>query len=134
MRLIRAVTMTVLLSFVLVASAAGAFIYLLSGYPSPEVQSFTVSSNETGQGLEIVSNASIKNLGGSGEVTAQFRILENDRVIDSRERTFSMANDDTRIVSEEFSGEGFDDVGLAVYAPGRPQLIQDRSKIVERIR
>ena len=133
MRWIRAVTMTVLLSFLLVASAAGAFIYLLSGYPSPQVQTFYVQTNDTAQGLRINSNATIRNLGGQGEVKAQFRLLENGRVIESREQAFAMARNDTRVVKEEFTGEGFDDVGLAVFAPGRPELIQDRSEVLERI-
>jgi len=133
MSLIRGVTMTILLSFILVASAAGSFVYLLSGYPSPEVDSFNVTSNDTLQETLTVSEVSIKNLGAQGEVTAQFRVLEDGGVVDSREQTFSMTRNEVRVVREEFTGENIDNLGLAVFAPGRPELVQDRSEITERI-
>jgi len=132
MGLIRGVTMTILLSFVLVASAAGAFIYVLTDYPSPEVESFNVSSNDTSQQSITVAEANIRNLGGQGEVTAQFRVLEDGNVIDSNEKSFTMTRNEERVVTEEFEGDHVDNVGLAVFAPGRPELIQDRSQIRER--
>jgi hypothetical protein len=134
MSFIRKITATVLLSFMLVATAAGAFVYLVSSYPSPEVQSFTVTSNQTGEGLDIGVESEIRNLGGDGRVVVEIRILEENGVVsDSIDRQFYMARNETRIVREEFSGEGVEDIGLAVFAPGRPDLIRDESEILERI-
>lgn len=134
MALIRKVTITILLSFMLVATAAGVFIYLLSSYPSPEVQTFTVNSNQSDSGLNITTESEIRNLGGEGRVRVEIRILESDgSVSDSIGREFYMSRDETRVVREQFSGEGVEDVGLAVFAPGRPDVIRDESELLERI-
>lgn len=118
----------------LVATAAGAFIYLVSSYPSPEVQSFTVTSNQTERGLGIGVESEIRNFGGEGPVRVEIRMLEDDgSVSDSIDRQFYMARNETRIVREEFSGEEVKDIGLAVFAPGRPDIIRDQSELIERI-
>lgn len=134
MSFIRKITATVLLSFMLVATASGVFIYLLSSYPSPEVQSFTVNSTQSRQGLNVTTESKISNLGGEGQVRVEIRMLENDGAVsDSIDRQFYMARNETRIVREQFSGEDVEDIGLAVFAPGRPDLIRDESEILERI-
>ncbi|MFP4038757.1 MAG: hypothetical protein ACLFTA_03165 [Candidatus Nanohaloarchaea archaeon] len=134
MSFIRAVTLTVILSFVLVASAFGTFVYLLSGYPSPEVDNFRVNSTDTGDRLIADVEASVRNIGGEGEVRVEVRSLdEQDRVIDSRSQTAFMAYNETRVFNESFNAEEADDIGLAVFAPERPDLIRDESEIVERI-
>lgn len=133
MAVIRAVTMTVLLSFILVASAAGAFIYLLSGYPSPEVESFTVNSNDTGEQFLIETEALIRNRGADGEVRVDVRTLQSGNVVKSYSEEFFMARNETRLVRKEFSGESVENIGIAVFAPGRPDVIRDKSEILERI-
>ncbi|MEF8880861.1 MAG: hypothetical protein V5A72_03460 [Candidatus Nanohaloarchaea archaeon] len=134
MALIRKITVTVLLSSMLVATAAGSFVYLVSSYPSPEVQSFSVTSNQTERGLNISTSSEIRNLGGEGEVRVEIRMLEEDgSVSDSIGREFYMARSETRIVREQFSGESIQNVGLAVFAPGRPDIIRDESELLERI-
>lgn len=134
MSFIRKITATVLLSFMLVATAAGSFIYLVSSYPSPEVQSFTVNSTQNDQGLNVTTQSEIRNLGGDGRVVVEIRMLEqNGAVSDSIDRQFYMARNETRVVREQFSGEGVEDIGLAVFAPGRPDLIRDESELLERI-
>ena len=134
MSLIRKVTTTILLSFMLVATAAGVFVYLISSYPSPEVQSFAVNSNQSNSGLNISTESEIRNLGGEGRVRTEIRILESDgSVSDSIGREFYMARDETRLIKERFSGKGVENVGLAVFAPGRPDLVRDESEILERI-
>lgn len=134
MALVRKITVTILLSFMFVATAAGVFIYLLSSYPSPEVQTFTVSSNQSERGLDITAESEIRNLGGEGRVRVEVRILEKDgSVSDSIGREFFMARDETRVVREQFSGEGVENVGIAVFAPGRPDVIRDESELIERI-
>ncbi|MFP4230151.1 MAG: hypothetical protein ACLFRK_03355, partial [Candidatus Nanohaloarchaea archaeon] len=118
----------------LVASAFGMFVYLLSGYPSPEVDNFRVNSTDTGDRLIADVEASVRNIGGEGEVRVEVRSLDKqDRVIDSRSQTAFMAYNETRVFNESFNAEEADDIGLAVFAPERPDLIRDESEIVERI-
>lgn len=131
MAFIRAVTMTVLLSFILVASAAGTFIYLLSGYPSPEIDSFDVKALNSSDTVQ--SNATIRNLGGEGLVVVQIRSFENELVVNSFENEFIMSRNETRRVTEEIEINDGENIRIAVFAPERPSMIQDRSEIVERI-
>ena len=128
MALIRAVTLTVLLSFILVASAAGTFIYFLSGYPSPELGSLNVNAvNES----FAETNVTIRNPGAEGLVTVQIRSMENNVVVNSVENSFSMTRNETRRITEKI--EGGQDISVAVFAPERTQLVQDRSEIIERV-
>jgi hypothetical protein len=135
MSVIRGITVTIILSFMLVATASGVFIYLLSGYPSPEVDNFRVNSTDTGDELLANVQASVRNIGGEGEVRVQIRSLnERGEVIDSRSQTVYMAYNETRVFNETFNVENADDIGLAVFAPGRPQLVRDESQIFQRVR
>lgn len=135
MSVIRGITVTIILSFMLVATASGVFIYLLSGYPSPEVDNFRVNSTDTGDELLANVQASVRNIGGDGEVRVQIRSLnERGEVIDSRSQTVYMAYNETRVFNETFNVENADDIGLAVFAPGRPQLVRDESQIFQRVR
>ena len=135
MSVIRGITVTIILSFMLVATASGVFIYLLSGYPSPEVDNFRVNSTDTGDELLANVQASVRNIGGDGEVRVQIRSMnERGEVIDSRSQTVYMAYNETRVFNETFNVENADDIGLAVFAPGRPQLVRDESQIFQRVR
>ena len=135
MSVIRGITVTIILSFMLVATASGVFIYLLSGYPSPEVDNFRVNSTDTGDELLANVQASVRNIGGDGEVRVQIRSMnERGEVIDSRSQTVYMAYNETRVFNETFNVENADDIGLAVFAPGRPQLVRDESQILQRVR
>ncbi len=135
MSVIRGITVTIILSFMLVATASGVFIYLLSGYPSPEVDNFRVNSTDTGDELLANVQASVRNIGGEGEVRVQIRSLnERGEVIDSRSQTVYMAYNETRVFNETFNVGNADDIGLAVFAPGRPQLVRDESQIFQRVR
>ncbi len=134
MSVIRGVTVTIILSFMLVTTASGVFIYLISGYPNPEVESFQINSNDTGEELIANVEASVRNIGGEGEVRVEVRSLnERDAVIDSRAQTVFMAQNETRVFSETFNADDADNIGLAVFAPGRPQVIRDESELFERI-
>jgi len=137
MSFIRAITMTILLSFVLVASASAAFIFVLSGYPNPEAQSFNVQTNETEQrGVVVETEALIQNNGANGPVRVETRLIEGGVVIESKSSDFSMARGDTREVTEEFIPDNVDrveNVEIAVFAPGRPELIQSKSEVSDRI-
>lgn len=118
----------------LIATASGVFIYLISGYPNPEVESFYISSNDTGDELIANVETSIRNIGGEGEVRVEARSLnERGAVIDSNTETVFMAHNETREFNKEFNADNADDIGLAVFAPGRPQLVRDESEILERI-
>jgi len=135
MSVIRGITVTIILSFMLVATASGVFIYLLSGYPSPEVDNFRVNSTDTGDELLANVQASVRNIGGDGEVRVQIRSLnERGAVIDSRSQTVHMAYNETRVFNETFNAGNADDIGLAFFAPGRPQLVRDESQIFQRVR
>lgn len=135
MSVIRGITVTIILSFMLVATGSGVFIYLLSGYPSPEVDNFRVNSTDTGDELLVNVQASVRNIGGDGEVRVEIRSLnERGAVIDSRSQTVYMAYNETRVFNETFDVENADDIGLAVFAPERPQLVRDESQILQRVR
>ena len=134
MSVIRGITVTIILSFMLVATASGVFIYLLSGYPSPEVDNFRVNSTDTGDQLLANVQASVRNIGGEGEVRVEIRSLnEQGAVIDSRSQTVYMAYNETRVFNETFNAGNADNIGLAVFAPGRPQLVRDESEILQRV-
>lgn len=134
MSIIRGITLGIIMTFTLVASAAGAFIYLFSGFPNPEAQSFSVSSNDTGDQLIANVNASIRNNGGEGEVRVEFRTLDSEsNVLDSRAQTVYMVPGETRLFERSFEIEDAETVGLAVFAPGRPAPIRDDSPIREII-
>ncbi len=134
MSIIRGITLGIIMSFTLVASAAGAFVYLFSGFPNPEAESFSISSNDTGDSLIADVNATVTNNGGEGEVRVEFRTLDSEgNVLDSRPQTVYMVPGETRIFERSFDVEDAESVGLAVFAPGRPAPIRDESPIREVI-
>ena len=134
MSVIRGITLGIIMTFTLVASAAGAFVYLFSGFPNPEAESFSVNSNDTGDMLITNVNASIRNNGGEGEVRVEFRTLDSQgNVLDTKGETVFMAPGDTRLFERSFEIEEAETVGLAVFAPGRPAPLRDDSIIREAI-
>lgn len=136
MSIIRGITLGIIMAFTLVASAAGAFIYLFSGFPNPEVDSFSVSSNDTEGYLVVNSEATVRNNGGEGEVRVEFRTLDSERnVLDSRAQTVFMAPGENRLFQRSFEIDEAENVGLAVFAPGRPGPLRDESpvrRVIER--
>jgi len=134
MSVIRGITLGIIMTFTLVASAAGAFVYLFSGFPNPEAESFSVNSNDTGDTLITNVNTSIRNNGGEGEVRVEFRTLDSQgNVLDTKGETVFMAPGDARLFERSFEIEEAETVGLAVFAPGRPAPLRDDSIIREVI-
>ena len=134
MSIIRGITLGIIMTFTLVASATGAFIYIFSGFPNPEVDSFSVSSNDTGNNLTANVDATVRNNGGEGEVRVEFRKLDSEgNVLDSRAQTVYMVPGETRLFERSFEVEDAENIGLAVFAPGRPGPIRDDSPIREAI-
>jgi|GEM_PF-3460992 hypothetical protein len=130
MSAVRWFTVSIIAAFVFVASAGGAFLYLLSTYPSPEIQSLEFETQgNLSTGLKVSSDASVENLGGTGYVIVEFRALDGKSIeIDSASQQFPMSRGESRNVTQAFSDTGIENIGVTVYAPGRPDLLRNESE------
>ena len=130
MSVVRWVTLGIITIFVFVASTGGAFVYLLSTYPSPEIQNLNFeTTGNSSTNLNVTSKASIQNLGGNGAIRVEFRALDGDNIeISSASEQFSMARGESRNVTQGFSSNNIQNIGVTVYAPGRPDILRDESE------
>lgn len=135
MSAVKWVTFSIIAVFVFAASAGGAFVYLLSTYPSPEIQSLNFeNTGNSSTNLNVTAETSIQNLGGEGPVRIEFRSLDGDNIeISSASEQFSMARGESRNVTQNFSSNNIQNIGVTVYAPGRPDMLRDESESVESI-
>ena len=135
MSAVKWVTFSIITTFVFVASASGAFFYLLSTYPSPEIESLNFeTTGNSSTNLTVTSKASIQNLGGKGPVRVEFRALDGDNIrIDSGSEQLSMARGESRNITQSFSSDNIQDIGVTVYAPGRPDILRDETEKLRSI-
>lgn len=134
MGVLRAITLTVVLTGFFVASAGAAFVYLVSGYPSPEVEAFTLDRDELNGDINVSADVLVNNIGGEGDVVVEFRVVDStDTVVESTGEEIYMARNEERNFERSFNVSRAENVEVAVFAPGRPQLIQDRDELMERL-